>query len=238
MKILLASISLLICINSISQEQTNTSFKDDLSLSGGISIDSKSFGRYGLIYRRGINESWKLKASLYYDYNSSKPVSNNVPIFSSDSLIILSTSSIVNNRYTTKFGFDYNVFKFLRIGIDLNIGYSTREIVNRDKGLIYDTNYQQWQTCVECVYEHYDDATSYNPPNPSYMGSPNYLRGSTSNYLVYGMSANLGVDYPLAENWEISLQYSPEIARYQSVNNGFSFTKFHHYTDLFLRFKF
>jgi len=238
MKTLVICLSLLISITSIAQEQNNTNLKNDLSISGGISIDAKSFGRYGLIYRRGINESWKLKASMYFDRYKSNPIPNNAPVFSSDSLIILSTSSTINNRYTFKFGFDYNLFKIFRIGTDLNIGYSTRESFNQDKGLEYNSDYQQWQNCVECVYEYYGDANSYNQPDPSQSGSTSYLRSNSTNYLVYGLSANLGIDYPLTEKWEVSLQYSPEIAMYQSVDNGLSFAKFHHYTDLFLRFKF
>ena len=239
MKPLLTSVSLfLICINTIAQEQNNNSFKNHLSLSGGISIDAKSFGRYGLVYGRLISNSWKLKASFYYDRNSSELVPNSTPVFSSDSLIILRTSSTVNNRYTSKFGFDYKVLKIFRAGIDLNIGYSTQDVFNRDKGLTYDSTYQEWWTCIECVYEYNNDANSYIHPDPSQSGSPYYLRSSSRNYLVYGLSVNLGVDYPLAERWEVSLQYSPEIARYQALNSGTSFTKFHHYTDLFLRFKF
>lgn len=237
MKTILISLILASAFFSVAQDQENKQFKNDISISGGISIANKPFGRYGLTYRRYIGDAWKLKFSASYDkfFSHSSPSS---PIFSSDTLIILREQNNYNNRFSTRIGIDRTLFKVLFVGADINLGYSFERVFTFEEGLKYDEYDQLWKNSRDGVYEFHNES----PPKiyGDHSQLPNQVlvsRNKEAEYFVYGLSLNAGVNFPIGNRLGLALQYLPEISRYQSLNGGSSFIKFRHFTDLILRFK-
>lgn len=238
MKTILIGLTLICSFFSVAQDQENKQFKNDISISGGISIANQPFGRYGLTYRRYVGDTWKLKFSASYDkfYSHSSPSS---PIFSSDTLIILRKQNNYTNRFSTRIGVDRTLFKVLFVGADINLGYSFERVFTFEEGLEYDDNDQTWKNCRDCLAE-FHNAPPVQPIEVDHSGLPNQVlvsRNKGSEYFVYGLSLNAGVNFPIGNRWGLALQYSPEISRYQSLSGGSSFIKFRHFTDLILRFK-
>lgn len=66
MKKLLISLLILSSWQVLSQERGDNPLKSDISFSGGVALAENSFGRFGLMYRKSINKSLKLKISGYY----------------------------------------------------------------------------------------------------------------------------------------------------------------------------
>lgn len=220
------------------QDQETKHFKNDISISGGISIANQPFGRYGLTYRRHIGDTWKLKFSASYDkfYSHSSPSG---PIFSSDTLIILREQNNYNNRFSAKIGVDRTLFKVLFVGADVNIGYSFERVFTFEEGLEYDDYDQTWKSCRDCLAEFHNVAPVQHL-EVDHSQLPNQVlvsRNKGAEYFVYGLSLNAGINFPIGNRWGLALQYSPEISRYQSLSGGSSFVKFRHYSDLILRFK-
>lgn len=239
MKTALISIFAMIVFSSISQSNPKKSFDHDISLIGGMSFSNINFIKYGLMYRYMINDQWKLKLSAYHGKFTTS-WSEDIPFFSSDSLIILRDRININNRFIVKTGFDKTIFTHFVLGADLVFGYNKENRFALDKGLAYDSNSQNWQTCVECVYDFYAQPykSGINFQTASLQERPYVNRYTPTKYLIYGISANIGVNCPLGQRFELGAQYSPEIVWHYNINNNFrSFMKFNHSVDLLLRFK-
>ena len=235
MKTFLISLILTSAFFSVAQDQENKQFKNDISISGGLSIANQPFGRFGLTYRRFIENTWKLKFSANYDEFYSHNTHHNHTLHSSDSLIIIRDQAVYNNNYSANMGVDKTLFDFLLVGVGLNVGYSSEEIITDDTGLGFDTISQQWESCNGCVHSYHGQPYDFNYSSSSVS---DYVRSNNGNsYFTYGILGSLGVYHPIENRWELALQYSFGILRYQSLNNSSSFNKFHHYTDFILRFK-
>ncbi len=237
MKIILFALLVSSSIFSIAQEEKKT-FKNDIAVSGGLSIANQPFGRYGLTFRSNITNAWKLKFSASYDkfYSHYSPY---VPIFSSDTLIILREQNSYNNRFSTRIGVDRTLFKVLFVGADINLGYSFERVFTFEQGLEYDDYDQTWTNCMDCLAE-FHNVPPVQHIEVDHSQLPNQVlvsRNEGSEYFVYGLSLNAGVNFPIGNRWGLALQYLPEISRYQSLNGGSSFIQFRHYIDLILRFK-
>jgi hypothetical protein len=240
MKTILIGITLTYSFFSFAQDQETKQFKNDIAISGGISLENQTFGRYSLIYRRDISESWKLSFSGNFDKSFSSMDNNYNPLFASDSMIILRRHQTLSHRYILKTGIEKTFFKIFYVGAHVNIGYDTRKNITIDKGQKFNSDVQEWQNCNECVYAYHNiDPDEYYKVDPSQtLGHPDYVRiNKGTEYLVYGLSLNVGMQYPISNRWALALQYSPELLRYQPLDNGVSSNKFRHYTDLILRFK-
>jgi hypothetical protein len=236
MKNLLISLLILSSWHVLSQEREDNSFKSDISLSGGITSSENSFGRFGIIYRKPINNSLKFKVSGYYSKFYSHNSLNDFTVYSSDSLIILRNREVHNRNFTVKFGVDKTLYNFVNIGVDINLGYSNEQLITRDKGIAFNPLTNQWETCSTCVYEYHGQEVNNDPVNP---GLPNYVRSNNGkDYLIYGFSLNAGLYHPIGDRWELAFQYSPDVMMFQSLDgSGYMFNKIFHFADIMLRFK-
>lgn len=238
MKTLLTSLAIIYTFFSKAQLQENKQFKHDIALSAGMSLGNSNFARYGVISRRTLTASWKLKFSGYFDRSFSSNSKNYDPIFTSDTIVIIRNYETASNRFIFKSGFDRSFFKFFVAGSDFNLGYASNNNITVDRGSKYNSGIQQWQDCNECVYEYHNESPSenYQIDQSQSIGYPDYVRKNKGeNYLLYGISMNVGVRFSINHRWEFALHYSPELMRYQSFSQAPSFNRFQHFSDLILR---
>lgn len=238
MKKLLISLLILSSWHVSSQEKDDNALKSDLSLSGGIALTENSFSRFGLMYRKPINNSLKFKVSGYYSKFYSYNSINDYTLHSSDSLIIIRNTEVYNRNFTLKLGVDKTLYNFLNIGADINLGYSQEQLVKFDKGVGFNPLSNQWETCNTCVYEYHGHQV-YPQMDNSQMGHLNYVRMENGrDYFIYGLSLNVGMFQPIGDRWEIAVQYSPDVMMFQSLDgSGYMFNKIFHFTDVMVRFK-
>ena len=236
MKNLLITLLILNSYIATSQEIDDISLKSDLSLTGGVALSENTFGRIGLMYRKPINNSLRLKFSGNFSKFYSFTSLNDVTLHSSDSLIILRNREVYNQNFTVKFGIDKTLYNFINIGLDLNLGYSKESIYTMDDGIEFNPSTNQWETCSTCVYEYHGNEVDNNPGNP---GLPDYVRSNDGlDYFIYGLSLNAGLYQPIGNKWEIAVQYSPDLMMFQSLDgSGKMFNKIFHFADVMVRYK-
>lgn len=211
------------------QEENQKSFQNSIAISGSFGLkDLGPIRRLGITYERALKNEWNLNVSALIDGSQSSWYAGDI-IFN-DSIITTSDWRVENSNQMIKLGVKKNLFDFLYLGADLNIGFCTRTSRKRESQLIYNSEYDEWRYGTMGLID----------PSQTYEGILyRYTALGINRYLNYGMSLKIGTQLSVNERCKLIIQYSPEyIWRAPFNKNLSSISTFRHFTDLILRFRF
>lgn len=232
-------ILLLVPFISTAQEETSP-FKNDISLISGIGFGYDAAYRKGIMYRRYLNDKWRLKISAnHYQYHSYNPYMSNIA-YSSDTLIIFREVDYYHPNYQFKAGADRTIGKYFFVGAELILGFRKNQQVSRDSGLKYDTLSNEWQPCADCVWEYHDDGFSLQEvdPSTSYPASYYIYEVQQKRYFAYGASINIGAQYHFNPRFSVAVQYNPDVVFFEELSGNYRFARFQNNLEGFFRVHF
>lgn len=128
-------------------------------------------------------------------------------------------------------------FEKFFVGADLNIGYG------RSSSCRYYNTYNYHHDSWNHNYELNEGDTleyigfSHMPVSGPIVNSDQHI----TRYLLYGVSLNIGMQFPIYNRWDLVLQYSPKFLMARSLDSnykGLGTGRLGHAVDLMLRFKF
>ncbi len=232
--------SLCISASAFSQEATSPIQhvrNHEIALSGGYNFANTPSRQFGLNYRYWLNDQWAIKASGMMQRFASISAPYGAPVYSSDSLIILQSSSTDQTSYFVRIGTDFSFYKNFYAGIDAILGTSRKMQATQNLGLEYDTLTGTWYNCSDCVYEYYGEVQLQAPEiDQTTAYTSTYTRLSGNNFFVYGLSLNIGANFPFSDRWSMSFEYRPAYLRYVP-ESGTSYGQFQHGIEAALRMR-
>jgi hypothetical protein len=244
MKVYLIALAFLITNNLLFSQQ-NRNFKYDVGISYGLNPANLKLGQYGLYFRNELNDKWHLKYALTHNKTISDDRQTKVLIYENGAEKILRTQGEFQVHFASRFGTDYSPINYLRLGAEAILGYAKGNsyIVDENEDPNYDYG-------IDHIFE-YNNTSVPNIDQSSVQQRSQYVQFVDANhYLSTGVSIQIGTYFSFLKRWEIGVNYSPELVRYNLLNTesksivvgpydtGFtSFNVVNHFVNFDLKFK-
>ncbi|MBD3637442.1 MAG: hypothetical protein HUJ25_08825 [Crocinitomicaceae bacterium] len=226
--------------------QESIDYKYDIGIRYGLNPVNIYQGNYGVQLRNKLSNKWHLKYALTYNKTVSDERKSKELIYENGTDKILRTQGEYQLNFAGRFGCDYSPIKYLRLGVEVILGYGIGNsyLVDENEDPHYDGG-------MEHIYEYNNASKPYISPD---QGVPNrqYVQFVDSNeYLNTGVSVQVGAYCPIRKRWEIGINYSPALVRFNLLktksksnavgpfdNNYSSFNVINHFINLVVKFKF
>ena len=236
--------------NVLNNYAQDSPLKNRIGIIGGLQINNFDYGKFGFEFQHALNNRLYLNFTGTYDNISRENLMTDQLVYESSDLRIQRTQGQWDRLFAIRGGLDFEPNKHLSFGSNLVIGYNKSSTGIYDSGSAYSLETNTWEECYECKYTYHGIKREQDNGSINFTKNPFSGLLGRVNYLVYGLSLNIGVRIPFLNRWEIGAFYAPELTRNSLLNSKIlyqgtdrfvdefnSFTRFQHYIDVKLRFK-
>ncbi|MEZ4924317.1 MAG: hypothetical protein R2780_14180 [Crocinitomicaceae bacterium] len=246
----------------IFSQEKKENFKHFIGAHGGIQLDGNSWPTFSLEYGQSLTGSLRWAVGFNYLRYSGVNLMEEQLIHSTDTFRVKRDIRQYNKLFLLGGEINYSMFRYLRFGAGITVGYNQDRLAFYDIGEIYDTTEGEWVAQTGIIRDYYPDLfqRTTDIASPS-IGQFHGVLG-TVHYLVIGLSFNTGVSIPIGRHFEITSTYNGFISRniflsdksvidelnlvgldhYEGINTfnttTSSFNRYNHSVTLGLRYKF
>jgi hypothetical protein len=205
-------LTLLITANHVFTQEKNSD-RYDIGISYGLNPINIYLGKYTVQFRNNLNDKWHLKYALSYNKTISDERQSKDLIFENGTDKILRTQREFQLNFMGRFGTDYNPIKYLQLGAEVLLGYGKGNsyIVDENEDPYYDLG-------LEHIYEYNNTSKPYLSQDQSVPNRQYVQFVDSNNYLSTGLSVQIGAYWPFLGRWQVGVNYSPELLRYNLLN--------------------
>lgn len=245
MKSIFFALLLLFSVNQVvAQEEVD--YKYDIGIHYGLNPVQLNLSQLGVCFRNELNDKLHLKYTLTYNKTVSEDRQSRVLIYESGTDKILRTQGEYQNHFAGRFGTDYSPVKYWRLGAEVILGYG------KGNSYIVDENEDpNYESGLEHIYD-YNNTSRPDLSADQTAPSRQYVQFVDMNqYVSTGVSVQIGAYVPFLKRWQIGVNYSPELVRYNLLNTQSrstvvgpyqedftSFNTLNHFVNFDLKFQF
>lgn len=207
----------------IGQKKEESLLKNQINVNAGIQTVNLNYRQPFLSanFERQFKGKWSFNVGGTFNSFRGDDLITDSLVYNTDSLRIYRNQTGYNKTLSLQAGIQYRFNDYLKIGVNLILGFNRSHQGFRDRSESYNSFYGIWGENNYPLYDFFSDiydqrqvdvSTGHFSPRIKYLGY--------TNYQVTGASLNVTGCLPIGEKWELALTATTLFSRYTYLNNN------------------